>query len=334
MNINKRIWHTEIVSLAYNAGRTINDGINDFQKIQINNINAEHQDALEKISVIQTNIANSIEEAKNKASQGFIGQETAKEIVQFHENILNEIHNLDVINSKVNKLLKKEIDDMKLVLNCMNEFISCTNAESIGIRKIEEEYINSIKIPGRYNPEDFVRAMNRFNSAEMISGILTGGIALGALFSSSKAVKAVGVATGIIAIGAAVIQTIAAEKETREECRKIVECMRQNSDIISENIQYIHAGFEKLNNLIAIKTVAIRYYNQLIDSIGTPLWRYLPIKVLDGYDIRLSSDEIECLKKICETFQNIADRKYITSAPFCSPQILDDNMGCVPLLDD
>ena len=88
------------------------------------------------------------------------------------------------------------------------------------------------------------------------------------------------------------------------------------------------------NNLIAIKTVAIRYYNQLIDSIGTPLWRYLPIKVLDGYDIRLSSDEIECLKKICETFQNIADRKYITSAPFCSPQILDDNMGCVPLLDD
>ena len=37
MNINKRIWHTEIVSLAYNAGRTINDGINDFQKIQINN---------------------------------------------------------------------------------------------------------------------------------------------------------------------------------------------------------------------------------------------------------------------------------------------------------
>lgn len=295
--------------------RILKDCISEFQSVSVNSTVELEVNINQTIINVQNEIAKALNSAVNIVNKSTISEENAKSVIKFHQAILSQIPILDKIKDSINDRLENEVADMKELVSTVNEFIYTTNSESIGIRQIAAEQIADITIPGQYNEQDFFEAMNDLNDFTAVTNVVSGGLAIASLFSSARGAKATAAVTGVLALGVAVAQTLVTAKKLKNECQELVNCMRDNVDVITENIDYIRRGFEKINALVNIKKTVISYYSNLIQNIGDANWLYMPSQEIhDYYPVRLDDDTVDILKKICNTFQNVAEHSYINTS--------------------
>lgn len=289
------------------------DSISKISRIELTDVAPLSKEVNRTCVDIQGRISSLIINAKNTAAASSISEETVNTVAKFHANVLRELSTIDNMRIEVNRQIESETEDMKRLVQGINDFIECTNAISIGIRKIEAESITNIPIPGKYNSQDFFKRLSSYNNLELTRGVLTAGeFLLSSMSPYSKGSKAVGVVTGILAVGAAVLETIAKNNAIKEECRKLVESMEQNASAITDNINYLKAGIEKIRSMASVKKVTLEYFNLVLSSVGDSDWLYMPHHTAAQYwNLRLSDDAVDSLIKICDTFQNVAERRYI-----------------------
>lgn len=304
-----------IISEQTPRKRILRDCISDFQNIDTKDTESLEIKMYNTLADVQKEIADALDSAANIISKSVLTEENAKSVIKSHQSILKQIPVLDSFKNIINERLVNEVEDMKNLISAVNEFIYTTNSESIGIRQIAAEQIADITIPGQYSEQDFFEAMNELNDFTAVANVISGGLAIASLFSSAKGAKAAAAVTGVVALGVAVAQTLMTSKRLKDECLALVDCMRDNVDVITENIDYIRRGFEKIKALVNIKKTVISYYGNLANSIGDAYWLYLPSQeVHDYYPVRLDDDTVDILKKICNTFQNVAEHSYINTS--------------------
>ena len=291
----------------------LHDSIMKISRIELTDVNHLSNKVENTCSDIQGRIAGLIIDAKNTANASSLSEETVNTVAQFHGNVLKKLSTIETMRLEINRQIESETADMKTLVQCINDFIECTNATSVGIRRIEAESITNIPIPGQYNGKDFFERLSSYNKLELTTGVLAaGGFILSAMSPFSKASKAVGVVTGILAIGAAMLETMAKNKAIKEECRKLVESMEENASAITDNINYLKAGVEKIRSMVSVKKATLEYFNLVISGVGDSDWLYMPHATAAHYwNLRLPDDAVDSLVKICDTFQNVAERRYV-----------------------
>ncbi len=305
------LWPKRTISVRRN--QYVDTIFNNFENAndKVKNVKEILESAKRETDKTLSNVKDAIASAASIASASHISEEDGNCVVSYHEVVLKEIDKLDQVSKKLNQTFQDEITATEIMIKEINNFIVFSNAGELNIGEIEIEHLSSFKVPVAYNTKAYFEAISNLNSFKTVSAIVTGGLSIGSLFSSSTARKAVGVATGILAIGVAILDTMEKYKKIKSECEEIVKCMRKNSKGITENVNSINAMIEKIRAIDSIRSFTFEYFNSTIKSVRENPLHYLPVVNFDIGKAFLTDDVVESLNKISETFTSIANRKYL-----------------------
>lgn len=304
------LWHK--IPTSNFRGTYVSDIFISFDKLQKVIPAAELK---EKADITVKNAFNNIElminSATKKAGESYISEETANDILSCHKTVLEELEKLDNIRNQINQALSENIILVQQEVEIMNRFMQFAEAGSVGLRPISIEQLNTIKMPEGYNDSNLRAKMNNLNDYKAISGVVAGGLGLASLFSNSKARTAVSAATGIIAIGLLVATTISKSKELKEECNKMIKCMKDNLEVVTTNAKNIQAAIEKVREIERIRQLAEGYFDIIRKSVMALPFHILPKEITSINFCQVDSTIVCNLQKIYNTFGNIANRKYL-----------------------
>ena len=270
-----------------------------------------NRELLDNTTCIQEDVANYLNEATKITNKRMVFEEAANQVVNLHKQVLEKLTILDSLRIKINNSLTKNVRNAVSEIIQINEFISYIDAGGVELKPIELEQINSITLPPGYNSQDMLKAIDSLNDYELVTDIVMGGLGISTLFSSSKAKSAVAVATGIIAVGTAILSTIEKGHEIKDQCSEIVSCMKKNVDVITKNIEYLYSAVDKIHDIERMRNLTNEYFNIVIENVKQSDFFIYPKEAFLGSKISVSPIVITNLKNICDTFNSIANRKYI-----------------------
>ena len=257
------------------------------------------------------NIRYLISQAAAKAGESFIDEDTANSVLACHKEILDELERLDKLRNRINNALNSNISRAQQEVALVNRFMQYADAATVGLKPISIEQLNAISMPEGYNDGNLRAKINKLNDYSAVTGIVAGGLGLASLFSSSKARGVVTAATGILAVGLAIAATVSRSKELKAECNKMVECMRNNLDIVTDNIKNIQAAIEKVREVERIRQLAEGYFDMVRKSVMAMPFHVFPKEVSSINFCQVDPTITTNLQKIYDTFSNIANRKYL-----------------------
>lgn len=257
------------------------------------------------------NIKDLILQAAAKAGASYIDEDTANSILDCHKGVLDELEKLDKLRNRINKALSGNISRAQVEVSLVNQFMRYADAGTVGLKPISIEQLKTIRMPEGYNDGNLRAKINKLNDYSAVTGIVAGGLGLASLFSSSKARGVVTAATGILAVGLAIASSVSRSRGIKEECNKMVECMRNNLDIVTANIKNIQAAIEKVREVERIRQLAEGYFDMVRKSVMAIPFHIFPKEVSSINFCQVDPTITANLQKIYDTFSNIANRKYL-----------------------
>lgn len=305
------LWHRMHSAISLN-GTYVSDIFTSYDKLgSITPASKLRSEADTVANTAIVNIKDLISQAAAKAGTSYIDEDTANNILDCHKGVLDELEKLDKLRNRINKALNDNISRAQVEVSLVNQFMRYADAGTVGLKPISIEQLKTITMPEGYNDGNLRAKINKLNDYRAVTGIVAGGLGLASLFSSSKARGAVAAATGILAVGLAIASSISRSKELKEECNKMVTCMRNNLDIVTDNIKNIQAAIEKVREVERIRQLAEGYFEMVKKSVMAMPFHIFPKEVSSINFCQIDPTITANLQKIYDTFSNIANRKYL-----------------------